>query len=183
MESTKLQGVTNTEYPHVFAAGEGLRSLQFFHFNPTALRQPSSTRSPQTLASDGKNIASTLFRMQEEDKFALRDGSRDIANLVPGGLKIRIERDKIGDRYMMYAEMTDKRVFSSQVLSDGTLRLLALATLKNDPQFHGILCLEEPENGVSPLHMETMARLLRKMATALQDAKNLKEPLRQVLIT
>jgi predicted ATPase len=183
VNGTALRGVTNTEYPHVFAAGEELRSLQFFHFNPTALRQPSSTRSPQTLASDGKNIASTLFRMQKEDRFALGYVSRDMANLVPGILKIRIERDKIGDRYMIYAEMTDKRVFSSQVLSDGTLRLLALATLKNDPQFHGILCLEEPENGVSPLHMETMARLLRKMATDVQDAKNLKGPLRQVLIT
>ena len=180
---TALRGVTNTEYPHAFAVREELRSLQFFHFNPTSLRQPSSTRSPQTFASDGKNIASTLFRMQREDKFALGDISRDMANLVPGMLKIRVERDKLGDRYVIYADMADRGVFSAQVLSDGTLRLLALATLKNDPQLHGILCLEEPENGVSPLHLERMARLLRDMATDLNDPKQANKPLCQVLIT
>ncbi len=70
-KNTALQSVKNTEYPHVFAAREELRSLWFFHLNPAMLRQPSSTKAPQTLASDGKNIAATLFRMQREDKFAL----------------------------------------------------------------------------------------------------------------
>ena len=178
-----LYGVANTEYPHAFAAHEELRSLQFFHFDPAMLRLPSSTKSAQYLTSNGKNIASTLARMQREDKFALNAISLDMANLVPGLLEIRVERDKIGDRYIIYAETTDKRVFSSQVLSDGTLRLLALAALKNDPQFHGILCLEEPENGVSPLHLKNMAHLLRKMATDLNDASSLNKPLCQVLVT
>lgn len=182
-KNTALQSVTSTEYPHVFAVHEELRSLRFFHLNPTMLRQPSSTKAPQTLEADGKNLAATLFRMQREDKFVLADVSRDMANLVPGILKVRVARDKIGDRYVIYADTTDKGVFSSQVLSDGTLRLLALAMLKNDPQLQGIICLEEPENGVSPLHLERMAHLLRRMATDLKDLKSLQKPFCQVLIT
>ena len=65
--------------------------------------------------------------------------------------------------------MADGRSFPAQVLSDGTLRLLALATIKNDPQFHGMLCLEEPENGVYPQRLRTLARLLRRMATNFND--------------
>ncbi len=77
----------------------------------------------------------------------------------------------------------DGRSFSSRVLSDGTLRLLALTILRNDPQFHGILCLEEPENGVNPMYLKNIGRLLRKIATDFDDPEQVDEPLRQVLIT
>jgi predicted ATPase len=129
------------------------------------------------------NGLESISCLSKEDKFALTDISRDVANLVPGILRIRVEQDKPSDRYVIYAETADRRSFSSQVLSDGTLRLLALATLRNDPQFHGILCLEEPENGVDPLHLAKMTRLLREMATDFKGLERVNEPLRQVLIT
>jgi AAA domain, putative AbiEii toxin, Type IV TA system len=121
--------------------------------------------------------------MQAEDKYSIGDISRDIANLVPGMLKIRVVRDRLTDRYAIQAKTSDQRTFSSHVLSDGTLRLLALATLKNDPRFHGVLCIEEPENGVDPLHLKNMVGLLRAMATDFSDPEQLEKPLRQVIVT
>jgi predicted ATPase len=180
---TVLSSITNIDYPHAFAAREELRSLRFLHLNPKALREPSSAKAPRSLSREGDNMPTTLARMQAEDKFALTDVSRDMANLVPGILEIKLEQDKLSDKYVIYAETTDQRSFSSQVLSDGTLRLLALATLRNDPQFHGVLCLEEPENGVQPLLLRNMARVLREMATDFNDPQQVDEPLRQVLIT
>ena len=183
VQRTVMSRVVDTEHPYVFAAGEELRSLRFLHLKPDVLRQPSSTKASQNLSSDGGNLPTTLARMQAEDKFALTDVSRDMANLVPGIIKIRVEQDKPSDKYVIYAETSDRRSFSSQVLSDGTLRLLVLAALRNDPQFHGVLCLEEPENGVHPLLLRNMARVLREMATDFNDAQQIDEPLRQVLIT
>lgn len=180
---TVLSSITNIDYPHAFAAREELRSLRFLHLNPKALREPSPAKAPRSLSREGDNMPTTLARMQAEDKFALTDVSRDMANLVPGILEIKLEQDKLSDKYVIYAETSDQRSFSSQVLSDGTLRLLALATLRNDPQFHGILCLEEPENGVQPLLLRNMARVLREMATDFNDPQQVDEPLRQVLIT
>lgn len=180
---TVLSSITNIDYPHAFAAREELRSLRFLHLNPKALREPSPAKAPRSLSREGDNMPTTLARMQAEDKFALTDVSRDMANLVPGILEIKLEQDKLSDKYVIYAETTDQRSFSSQVLSDGTLRLLALATLRNDPQFHGVLCLEEPENGVQPLLLRNMARVLREMATDFNDPQQVDEPLRQVLIT
>ena len=183
VQRTVLSSVSDTTFPHAFAARQELRSLRFLHLNPEALRQPSSTKAQRFLSSNGSNLPTTLARMEKEDKFALVDVSRDMANLVPGVVSIRVEQDRPSDKYVIYADMADRRSFSSQVLSDGTLRLLALATLRNDPQFHGVLCLEEPENGVEPLYLAKMAHLLREMATDFKDSEQVNEPLRQVLVT
>src|SRR5258708_39633113 len=112
--------------------------------NAEALRQSSSIKDPRFLSQDGRNLPTTLVRMQAEDEFALTDVSRDMANLVPGILKIRVEWDKSSDKYVIYAETSDQRSFLSHILSDGTLRLLALATLRNVHQFHCVLFLYKP---------------------------------------
>ena len=182
-EGTVLSSITNAEYSHAFAAREELRSWRFLHLNPEELRQPGSTQAARFLSPEGKNLPTTLARMQAEDEYVLTDISRDMANLVRGIFKISVEHDKASDKYVIYAETSDQQTFSAQVLSDGTLRLLALATLRNDPQFHGVLCLEEPEDGVEPLHLKVMARMLREMATDFRDSQQLEEPLRQILVT
>lgn len=182
VQRTVLSRVSEIDYPHAFAAREELRSFGLLRLNPEVLGQPSSLNAPTSLSFEGGNLASTLARMQAEDKFALTDVSRDMANLVPGLLKIRVERDKFSEKYVVQARTQDERTFSSRVISDGTLRLLALATMRNDPHFHGVLCLEEPENGVNPLSFKKLARLLREMATDFSDPRQMEEPLRQVII-
>jgi len=67
-------------------------------------------------------------------------------------------------------------------MSDGTLRLLALVTLRNDPQHRGVLCFEEPENGVHPFRLKNMVELLRGLATDFSDPEQVDAPLRQLLI-
>ena len=52
-------------------------------------------------------------------------------------------------------------MFSSRVISDGTLRLLALLTVLNDPRRRGILCFEEPENGVHEGRVPMLVQFLR----------------------
>lgn len=183
VQRTVLSRVDDIDHPHILAAREEFRSLRFLHLNPEVLRHPSSTKAPRFISTSGSNLPTMLARMQAEDKFALTDVSRDMANLVPGILKIRVELDKPSDKYVIYAETSDQRSFSSQVLSDGTLRLLVIATLRNDSQFHGILCFEEPEDGVDPLLLKNMTHVLREMATDFNDLEQLDDPLRQVLVT
>jgi predicted ATPase len=168
---------------HAIAARTELRSLKLLHLNPDVLRQYCSVKAPHMLASDGSNLPAVLARMQKEDKYVMGDISRDMVNLVPGIHKIRVEKDKLSDQYIIQARTSDQRSFSSQVLSDGTLRLLALTALKYDPHFQGVLCLEEPENGIDPLHLPKMAHLLRSMATDFDDPDQVDKPLRQIVIT
>lgn len=183
-QRTVLSGVTSTlGFQHAFAAAEMLRSLKLLRLNPEVLRQPSSFNAPASLSYEGGNLAAKLARMQVEDKFAFHCISLDMANLVPGILAVHIDEDRGRNQYIISVKDAQERSFSGNVLSDGTLRLLALATLRNDLQFRGVLCLEEPENGVNPLHFSRMVRLLREMSTDLKDEQQLEEPLRQVLVT
>jgi predicted ATPase len=48
----------------------------------------------------------------------------------------------------------------SWVLSDGTLRLLALTILAYRPHFKGVYLIEEPENGVHPTAVQTIYQSL-----------------------
>jgi len=162
---------------------EELRSLSFYHFNPEALRKRSSTSAPRHLAPDGSNLPATLARIKAEDPLAFQLISHDITSLVSDVLSIDVEKyDAIGE-YGIRVTTSDKRTFTAQALSDGMLRLLALATLRNDPQFHGTICIEEPENGVQPLYLHKFARLLHDMATDFADPERADEPLRQVIVT
>lgn len=182
IERTVLSGVTNTEFPHAFAAREEMRSWKFLQLNPEVLRDPSSMLAPPYLSAEGHNLAATLARMQAEDQFSLNDVSSDLANLVPGILKIEIEQDQARNQYLVKAIMQDKTVLTSRVLSDGTLRMLALATLKNDPEHQGLLCFEEPENGVHPSRLTNIANLLCQLATDFQNPDQRAMLLRQLLV-
>ncbi len=182
VERTILSGVTNTEFPHAFAVREEMRAWHFLQLNPEVLRQPGAMLAPTVVAPDGSNLPSALARMQSEDTFLLNDVSRDLANLVPGITGVEIEEDTARERYLIRARTEDGNTFSSRVLSDGTLRMLTLVTLKNDPQHQGTLCFEEPENGVHPFRLGQMAQLLRDLATDFSDPEQHNLPLRQLLV-
>ena len=70
----------------------------------------------------------------------------------------------------------------ARALSDGTLRFLALAVIELDPAAQGVLCLEEPENGIHPERIPAMLRLLKEIATVTDDPIGPDNPLRQVII-
>jgi hypothetical protein len=75
----------------------------------------------------------------------------------------------------------DRNVHAARALSDGTLRFLALAILKMDPDAKGLLCFEEPENGIHPERIPAMLRLLKDLSVDLDEAVGEDNPLRQVI--
>ena len=65
------------------------------------------------------------------------------------------------------------------MLSEGTLRLLALCILEYDEKHTGLLCFEEPENGIHPFRIKAMAHLLKDLSMDFTDTDAL---LRQVIV-
>jgi len=59
---------------------------------------------------------------------------------------------------------------------------LALAILELDPEAQGLLCLEEPENGIHPERIPAMLELLQDIATDVNEPIGPDNPLRQVII-
>jgi len=158
-------------------------SWNFLHLSHATLHKRSSVNAQPYMSVDGSNLPTMLARMQYEDEFALNDVSRDLANLVSDVTGVELMKDDILNRYTVWVKYVDGRSFPSSVLSDGTLRLLALAAIRNDSRFQGLLCIEELENGVNPSYLKDIAHLLRGLATDFTDSEQIDEPLRQVLVT
>ena len=58
----------------------------------------------------------------------------------------------------------DGIAFSSRIVSEGTLRVLALCALTVNPWNGTLVAIEEPENGVHPRRIELIAKLLTSLA-------------------
>ena len=67
-------------------------------------------------------------------------------------------------------------------LSDGTLRFLALAVLDLDYSETGLICLEEPENGIHPERVPAILDLLQSIPVDPFEESSPDNPLRQVII-
>jgi predicted ATPase len=191
-EATVLSSITTTEFPHLFALREEMRSWRFLQLNPATLRQPTPMGpifSAEMLLPDGSNLAAVLSRIKaetrdnEDPKGALADISAELAHLIPGVVEIDVIEDVASRQYQVSVKMRDEFPFPARVVSDGTLRVLALLALLYDPKYRGLVCFEEPENGIHPARLHTLIQRLRERVTdpALEPDVQ-EEPLTQLLI-
>jgi predicted ATPase len=181
IEQTILSSVNSVEFPHALAARQEMRNWHFLQLNPEELRKPSPRLAKDIISEDGSNLAAALFRIKTDDKYALKGISRELTNLLPSFVSVEVDEDTARDQYVVKLKTEDKRIFSSKVLSEGTLRLLALCTLKFDNKYNGVLNFEEPENGVHPFRLEFVVKLLKELTTDFTEEESTKLPLRQVI--
>jgi hypothetical protein len=95
---------------------------------------------------------------------------------------VSIDREERRELLTLNVTGRDGTVHPARALSDGTLRFLALTLLELDPETTGLLCLEEPENGIHPDRIPAMLRLLKDIATDTEEPLGEDNPLRQVII-
>ena len=93
-----------------------------------------------------------------------------------------VDYDIQRDLLTLSAVIGDGPFLPTRALSDGTLRFLALCIIGADPDFLGVLCMEEPENGIHPGRIEAMVDLMRGLAVDPSEPPSSDNPLRQVLV-
>ncbi|MDI1290945.1 MAG: AAA family ATPase, partial [bacterium] len=180
---------SSEEFPHLYALAQELASWRFLHLDPAALRGASSTVARDELDADGRNLPTVLNRLRAETATATRpqgvlaEISADLASMISGVLGIEVQEDPRAREVRIDLKMEGKEVFPSRVVSDGTLRVLGLLTVLHDPRRRGLLCYEEPENGIHPGRLKHLVRLLQESVTdpSQKDASS-EEPLSQVLM-
>jgi predicted ATPase len=152
---------------------------------PTALRQPSTFNAEQRLQPNGEGLAATLFRIARSSKDSEATYARianRLAELVSNVNRITVERNEKLELLTLMLTDREGTEHAARSLSDGTLRFLALTVLEMDPEAHGVLCLEEPENGIHPDHIGSMIRLLQDIAFDPERPLDSDNPLRQVIV-
>lgn len=177
---TVLSTIDTVEFPHVLAAKEEMKSWKFLQLNPEDLRQATSKNNGEdTISVGGKNLAAALFRIKQNDKYSLKEISRKLNSFLPNFTEVDVVDDNENKQYLIKLKDVDKKEFSSRVLSEGTLRILALCILEFDEKHTGLLCFEEPENGIHPFRIKAMTELLKDLSV---DFNEVEIPLRQVIV-
>lgn len=141
-----------------------MRSWRFLSLEPSALRRSDDRDEEADIAASGAHLSSTLYRR------AARDGDqvyRDIIDALVPFLEVRTLRVvPNGDYLELRARIGDGPELSARSLSDGTLRLIALAALAALEEGPSLVAIEEPENGLHPAKIADMLELLRSMTKA-----------------
>lgn len=174
---TILGGINTNSHPTVLAARREMQSWKLLQLEPSALRQPDDFSADPHVSTAGAHLPSTLLRLQAMARVANR-----LAGLIPDVRGVYVDQDE--GRRLRTVLVEDKYGVRhpARSLSDGTLRFLALSVLSADPESGGLICLEEPENGIHPSRIPNMLALLQEMAADPSEDVNQDNPLRQVII-
>ena len=185
MPRTLLSTVT-AESPTAFLVRQEMRDWMMLQLEPTALRQPNTIYEVKNaeIKANGANIPATLYRLDNQNP--TRDIYQEVTNkvidLIPNISELWVDRDDKRDLLTLETKFRNGLTLPAQSLSDGTLRFLGLVILQVDSANNGVICLEEPENGINPKKIKAMTNLLQEIATDTNFAVDMDNPLRQVII-
>jgi hypothetical protein len=142
----------------------GVRRLEL---SSAAMRLPAAPTRKAGYLPDGSNLPYVIARLKREDprRHALwvahvREALPDLETITTA------EREEDRHRYLIVRYRNGLEA-PSWLVSDGTLRMLALTLLAYTPDVHqGIYLVEEPENGVHPRAVETVFQSLSSVYEA-----------------
>lgn len=174
--------------PTILAARREMQRWQFLALEPTAMRKPDRFQTNPFVTANGGHLPATLHRLASNGSAEEDDGERiyaavagRLADLVPVE-SVHVDVDETRQLLtLQVCERSGVRLPAAS-LSDGTLRFLTLAVLVTDPQAQGLICIEEPENGIHPAKMAQMVRLLRDLAVDPMQSPGVDNPFRQVIV-
>lgn len=166
-------------YPTANAAKAFLmRGIRYMQLNSRAMREPCPATRPADLELDGTNLARVvgrLIRSANGNHPALQlSGHSDALEAWTDHLKYALD-DLEGIGWAARAPDNAEYIIlkyagglecPSWLLSDGTLRMLALTLPAFLPAFPRIYMVEEPENGVHPKALEIILKALAAIPEA-----------------
>lgn len=184
-----IVGTSNTSTtPTILAARREMQSWRLLALEPSAMRKPDRFHADPHVTFNGGHLPATIYRLARDAK---RRGSdqEDVYTDIAARLSelvsasaVNVVTDEV--RQLLTLQVTEAsgvRLPASS-LSDGTLRFLALAIIASDPWAKGLMCMEEPENGIHPAKIGAMVNLLHEIAVDANEPLGEDNPLRQVIV-
>lgn len=165
------------EYSAIERVRRELMGLWTYYLDPrVAMRRAAPPAAVFDIGVLGQDIAPFLYRLGAEHPKAFAAVKRTLRSLVPAVEDVDVDLDE--RRSILDIRITQAgRAFSSRVISEGTLRVLALCAIAVNPWAGPVVTLEEPENGVHPRRIEMIAKLIGSMAQRRQIIVTTHSPL------
>lgn len=181
VNQTVLGSINSVDFPHIFAAQQEISQWNFMQLNPELLREPTRYDATYSdlIGHAGENLAAALYRLDRQNPYVMEKILMKLSSFITGYTKLEVKDDSANKQFIFNLQSGDGKSYSSRVLSEGTLRLLVLCVLLYDDKFQGLLCFEEPENGIHPYRINAMAELLRLLTSDFNDEDYV---LRQVIV-
>lgn len=163
---SNLQFTGDRRYPDFDRLRLQLGAWQTYYLEPrTAMREPQPPREVMDIGPRGEWIAPFLYRLKEsetQDKH-FKAIERALRSAIPSIERLDVDLDpRRGTLDILVLQ--NGIPFPSRVISEGTLRVLALCCIAGTPWPGELVAFEEPESGVHPRRIETIAYLLASMA-------------------
>ncbi len=139
-----------------------------------AMRIPRPPAEVRDIGVLGQDVAPYLYRLKAERTKWFDAVRRTLRSLIPAVEDLNVDLDERRGTLDIEVQQ-DGHGVSSRIISEGTLRVLALCAIAANPWAGGLIAFEEPENGVHARRLELIAHLLTSLAVEQQQ--------RQVIVT
>lgn len=131
--------------------------------NSLALRRSSRPGQGRLFKPDGSNLPWVIEGLRDRDMDRYRQWIDHLNTALPDIADVvTVELPDTKHRFLQIVYEGGLKV-PSWTASDGTLRMLALTLPAYLPDFEGVYLIEEPENGIHPMAMETVYQSLRSV--------------------
>jgi predicted ATPase len=140
--------------------------IQVFMLNSLKIREASRPGQGRNFQNDGSNLPWIIENLERNEPALFQDWIKHLRTALPDlqGISIHEIPDN-KHKYLKIQYQSDIQV-PSWMVSDGTLRLLALTLIAYLPNFKGTYLIEEPENGIHPKAMESIFQSLSSVYDA-----------------
>jgi predicted ATPase len=153
-----------TRYPDLDRLRRELSAWRLYYLDPrSAMREAQAPREVDDIGLRGEWIAPLLYRIKQGHPRSFDAVVRSLRSAIPSIEKLDVDLDpKRGTLEILVHE--EGVPLSSRIISEGTLRVLALCTIAANPWPGRMVAFEEPENGVHPRRIEVVGNVLAYLA-------------------
>lgn len=156
--------LAGSEYQAIERVRNELFGWRVYYLDPrVAMRSPRPPADVRDIGVLGTDIAPFLYRLRAEHPKHFAAIGRTLRSLIPSVQDLGVDLDARRGTLDVIIRQADAE-FSSRIVSEGTLRVLALCAIVVNPWAGSLLAFEEPENGVHPRRIELIAELLASLA-------------------
>ena len=152
-------------YPWLERVRDELWSWCTYSLEPRlAMRVEQSPADVSNIGPRGESVVPFLYKLKATNPKRFEGVRRTLRTVVPAVESLDVNLDE--RRGLLDLEIRQDGVnYSSRVVSEGTLRVLALCAIVMNPwqEKNSLLTFEEPENGVDPVQLDLIAKLFLSM--------------------
>jgi predicted ATPase len=149
-----------------------LHGCRVSHFHDTSHNAPMKRFADDgdnlALAPDAANLAPFLARLRAADPAGYQRILSAIQLVAPFFGDFVLDSESPGRMRLRWRQSDGPQAVKASALSDGTLRFICLATLLLQPEPPRLVVLDEPELGLHPFAIVTLAGMLRSASNRCQ---------------